>query len=118
MEGKNSRYEPPRWINENSRKEMFPSAKHFVQFESFKSVRRKEREEKEKELMTLLQERISKQIQSFISTESVLFQSESDEYGYNELFVKETRIVSDVILFDSEPKVWYDKWIIRSKLTP
>ena len=107
--GKNIRYEPPKWISENYRKEMFPSSRYFVQFESYKNVRRKDREQKEKELITLLQEKISKQIQSFISTESVLFQSESDEYGYNELFVKETRIVSDVILFDSEPTVWYDK---------
>jgi tetratricopeptide (TPR) repeat protein len=107
--GKNIRYEPPKWISENYRKEMFPSSRYFVQFESYKNIRRKDRELKEKELIALLQEKISKQIQSFISTESVLFQSESDEYGYNELFVKETRIVSDVILFDSEPTVWYDK---------
>ncbi len=108
-QGKNIHYAPPKWISENYRKEMFPARKYFVQFESFKNVRRKQRETKEKELITLLQEKISRQIQSFISTESVLFQRESDEYGYNELFVKETRIVSEVILFDSEPIVWYDK---------
>ncbi len=107
--GKDIRHEPPRWISENYRKEMFPSRKYFVQFESYKNVRRKEKELKEKELTTLLQEKISKQIQSFISTESVLFQSESDEYGYNELFIKETRIVSEIILFDNELLVWYDK---------
>ena len=107
--GKDIKYEPPRWISENYRIEMFPARQYFVQFESYKNVRRKEKELKEKELITLLQEKISKQIQSFISTESVLFQSESDEYGYNELFIKETRIVSEIILFDNEPLVWYDK---------
>ena len=107
--GKNIRYEPPEWISENYRNEMFPSNTYFVQFESYKNVRRKEKEVKEKELITLLQEKISKEIQSFISTESVLLQSESDEFGYNELFVKETRIVSEIILFDSKPLVWYDR---------
>ncbi len=107
--GKDIRHEPPKWISENYRKEMFPSNNYFVQFESYKNVRRKQKELKEKELTTLLQEKISKQIQSFISTESVLFQSESNENGYNELFVKETRIVSEIILFDSKPLVWYDK---------
>ncbi len=106
---KNTGHEPPKWINEVLRKEMYPEKDCFVQFEQFNNVSRKEAENKKEEIVKLLQERLSKQIQTFISTKTLFLQSESASHGYNELFTKETKVVSSMIFFDSEPLIWFDK---------
>ena len=106
---KNTGHEPPKWINEVLRKEMYPEKDYFVQFEQFNNVSRKEAENKKEEIVKLLQERLSKQIQTFISTKTLFLQSESASHGYNELFTKETKVVSSMIFFDSEPLIWFDK---------
>lgn len=101
--------EPPKWINEVHRKEMFPSLTYFVEFEQVNNVRRKDFETTREKTIKFLQERLSKQIQSFITTKSLLVQTESTSHGYNEFFTKETKIVSEVVLFDSKPYLWFDK---------
>ena len=106
---KTSDREPPKWINEVHRREMFPPETFFVQFEQVDNVRRKDFEEVRDKTVKLLQERLSKQIQSFITTKSLLIQTESSSHGYNEFFTKETKIVSEIVFFDSKPLVWFDK---------
>ena len=106
---KTSDREPPKWINEIHRREMFPPKIFFVQFEQVNNVRRKDFEVKRDETVKLLQEKLSKQIQSFITTKSLLIQTESSSHGYNEFFTKETKIVSEVVFFDSRPLIWFDK---------
>ena len=101
--------EPPKWINDVLRKKMYPDNTYFVQFEQVNNVRRKDFDEKKDETVKLLQERLSKQIQSFISTKSLFIQTESTSHGYNEFFTKETKIVSEVVFFDSKPLIWFDK---------
>ncbi len=101
--------EPPKWVNDVLRKEMYPDTIYFVQFERVNNVKRKDFDVIQKEVVRRLRERLSKQIQSFISTKSLLVQTESNKYGYNEYFAKETKIRSDVDLFDSKPVIWYDK---------
>ena len=103
------KYEPPKWIDKEYRSREYPNSLYFVQFGIKENVKRKDRDTTEVMLIKELQGKISQQILTFISTESLLLQSESTKYGYYEIFTKKTRSFSKNILFDTKPLVWYDR---------
>jgi tetratricopeptide (TPR) repeat protein len=103
------RERPPFWIKKEARTAHFPSSKFFVQFDIKENVKRKNLDTVKVELIKELKRKLSEQIITFVSSESLLLQSESSKYGHHEFYTNQITTSSTNIFYNSKPELWYDK---------